>query len=450
MPDGKTLLTTDHGGWALLDPRELEQLRGKKPGKPLAAKLEGAGIILSGRGRKKAGERLGKRFGFLFNGTSLHIINPTLRCNQSCVYCYADAKPAAAGCGQDMSRETAEKIVDFIFQSPAKSITIEFQGGEPLLRFDLIRFIFGKAKEKNKAAGKRILWNIVTNLSMMDGEKARFLERNRFGICTSLDGPEGLHMKNRPFLCNGSYGQVVGWVKRFRADFNIGHIGMLPTITRQSLGHAKELVGLYASLGAQDIRPVLLRRVGRAAKNWKKIGYSPEQYLRFWKQVVEECIERTRRGEFICETTAMLVLLKILGKRFPNYTCFSMPCGAALMQSAYAPNGDIFTCDEGKAMELFRLGNVWEDDYKAVYLSPNAMNIVQLSSGFLLPCNDCPWHAYCGCCPVVAYASQGNPLAKLPLDFDCRVKKGQIGFVFEKLFSKDRDVLLQWAEKGKL
>jgi len=349
-----------------------------------------------------------------------------------------------------LSKETAEKIIDFIFQSPAKNITIEFQGGEPLLRFDLIKFVVEKVKEKDKEHGKNVLWNVVTNMILMDNEKAKFFEENKFGLSTSLDGPKEVHEKNRPFTGNGNYEEIVGWIKKLKKDYKFASVGLLPTITKNSLPFAKELTDLYAELGMKDVRPVVLRHIGKASKNWEQIGYKPEEFLKFWKQVVEECIERTRNGKFMSETTTVLILLKILGKRFPNYTCFSMPCGAGLMQAAYAPNGDVYTCDEAKAIELFKLGNV-KDGYKKVYLSPDALNIVQLSSGLSMPCNDCVWHAYCGCCPVTAFAQQGNPVSKLPLDSDCKIKKGQIKYIFEKLvLNKDKDILMQWAEKAKI
>ena len=43
--------------------------------------------------------------------------------------------------GFDMDKETAKKVVEFIFQSPSKQITIEFQGGEPLLNFEIVKFV---------------------------------------------------------------------------------------------------------------------------------------------------------------------------------------------------------------------------------------------------------------------------------------------------------------------
>ena len=46
------------------------------------------------------------------------------------------------------AKETAEKAIDLVLSSPSPYITIEFQGGEPLLNFDLIRFIVETVEQK--------------------------------------------------------------------------------------------------------------------------------------------------------------------------------------------------------------------------------------------------------------------------------------------------------------
>jgi sulfatase maturation enzyme AslB (radical SAM superfamily) len=48
----------------------------------------------------------------------------------------------------DMSKETAKKVVDTIFYTSNPSITIEFQGGEPLVNWDVIKFIVEYAEKK--------------------------------------------------------------------------------------------------------------------------------------------------------------------------------------------------------------------------------------------------------------------------------------------------------------
>jgi uncharacterized protein len=64
---------------------------------------------------------------FLAYGPTLHMIVTTLRCNHRCRYCHAAVAPMTAK-NLDMTRETAEKVVDTIFYTSAQSLTIEFQG----------------------------------------------------------------------------------------------------------------------------------------------------------------------------------------------------------------------------------------------------------------------------------------------------------------------------------
>ena len=68
---------------------------------------------------------------FMDDFTSLHIFVVTLRCNHSCHYCQV-SRQTADKYGFDISYEDLDRALDLTFKSPAPSITIEFQGGEPL------------------------------------------------------------------------------------------------------------------------------------------------------------------------------------------------------------------------------------------------------------------------------------------------------------------------------
>ncbi|MBI4245246.1 MAG: 4Fe-4S cluster-binding domain-containing protein, partial [Planctomycetes bacterium] len=86
---------------------------------------------------------------FLQNFTALHMIVATLRCDHHCNYCHASIV-SEDKMQYDMSKESATKAVDLILKSPSKHITIEFQGGEPLLNFDIIKLVVDYSKKKNK------------------------------------------------------------------------------------------------------------------------------------------------------------------------------------------------------------------------------------------------------------------------------------------------------------
>lgn len=445
LGNGDFLLITGLGRTACLNKGEFAAMRQGLLSEQLFKKLEEGHIIVTEKNRPAIAGDYAIRYSHACGGVSLHIINPTLRCNQACHYCYANGRPINAK-GFDMDKSTAKKTVDFIWQSPSEDIVIEFQGGEPLANFPIIEYIVNYANSKK---GKRVHWRLVSNLTLMDDTIAGFLKKNRvLDICTSIDGPKSLHDKNRPLPGGGSaHSRAVHWVNRLKQDYGFGQIGALCTVTKNSLPFAKEIVDAYIGLGFHDLTPVPLRKIGRAGKNWEKIGYSWQDYMKFWKETVEYCIQKTRAGNQISEQFSVMSLGKI-GRIEPgSHTCFSKPCGAALMQCSYVPNGDIFTCDEAKAEPIFRIGNVGQS-YKSVFTSPEALNIVSISSALGFACNECKFTGFCRFCPAMAYCTQGNLVPKLALDDDCKMKKAQFEYLLEKLYSKDGEILLKWLEQN--
>src|SRR5580692_3027311 len=89
--------------------------------------------------------RLRSRMAFLQHPTALHIFVVTLRCEHSCPYCQVSRRSVDRA-RFDMSEETAVRAVRVTLSSPSPTIKIEFQGGEPLLNFPLIRRIVEIAK----------------------------------------------------------------------------------------------------------------------------------------------------------------------------------------------------------------------------------------------------------------------------------------------------------------
>ena len=62
----------------------------------------------------------------------------------------------------DMSEEVAEKSLDLVFKSPSKFLKIEFQGGEPLLNFELIKkIVFSSEKQGESSKQKHSFCLIV-------------------------------------------------------------------------------------------------------------------------------------------------------------------------------------------------------------------------------------------------------------------------------------------------
>lgn len=140
--------------------------------------------------------KLRTRLHRLQNSTGLHMFVVTLRCEHTCRYCQV-SRQSSARSEYDMSQDTARRALELAFHSPSPHLKLEFQGGEPLLNFPLLRWIVGEAKQINQAHRKQLAFVIATNLALLDDEILDFCEQEDIYLSTSVDGPEDLHNSNR-------------------------------------------------------------------------------------------------------------------------------------------------------------------------------------------------------------------------------------------------------------
>ena len=114
---------------------------------------------------------------YLFKSTSLHIFVLTSACNQRCVYCQAQSEKSCAK--GFMSKETAKKAVDIAIQSPTDFLDFEFQGGEPLLNFEVLKYIVEYAKS---ISDKRINFSVVSNLTLLTPDMIDFIKNRYYSV----------------------------------------------------------------------------------------------------------------------------------------------------------------------------------------------------------------------------------------------------------------------------
>jgi His-Xaa-Ser system radical SAM maturase HxsB len=434
----KYLITTDQGSFAFLTNKEFQKLKSKNLDKKLFDKLEKAGIILTDKNINQTINDYKERNLSLFYGASLHIVVTTLRCNMNCIYCHANSVPKNSK-GYDMDKETAKKTVDFIFQSPSKAITIEFQGGEPLLNFEIVKYITNYALEKNKTEKKDLKITIVTNLTAMDDKKLDFLIKKDIGICTSLDGPKEIHDYNRKHK-KSNYETVVKWIKKINKKYkqlnNNNKMHAILTLTKKSLKYPEKIVDEYVKLNLEIIHLRFLNNLGVAQKSWKHISYSVDEYLKFWINAVNYIEELKKKGIKIQERIVEIMKMKIKGKTDPSYLDLKSPCGAATGQLVYDYDCKIYSCDEARMLkeDLFMLGDVKKDSYKKILTSNKTCSIINASINENFVCNSCAYKPYCGVCPVCNYAEQGNIIADTNSTARCKIFMKQFDWVFKEKF----------------
>ncbi|MCK4539527.1 His-Xaa-Ser system radical SAM maturase HxsB [Candidatus Parcubacteria bacterium] len=392
---------------------------------------------------------------FLAQGPSLHIIVLTKRCDHVCTYCQASAK---INCDKkyDMDARIAKKTVDMIFQTTNRSISIEFQGGEPLLNWEILKFITDYSIEKNKHNDKDIRIHLMSNFGVMDQEKLNFLAKRRVGLSTSLDAPEQVHNKNRIFPgAKNSYQNAVKWIKKankiYKKEADDCMPGVVNTITRDSFPFYREMVDENLSLDFEGVYIRPLSPFGTAQKTWKEIGYTPEEYLDYYKNVLDYIIKINleKKIEFY-ERGTFFILLKILSKIDPNDLDMRSPCGAGIGQLLYNYDGKVYTCDEGRMIkdDTFMIGNVDKSSYEEMVGSDIVKSMCVASCLDGLQCDRCVYKPYCGVCPVYNYAQHGTLFPQLSCNNRCKINMGIFDYLFKKLEDEEvRKVFESWVKK---
>lgn len=466
------IVTTEFGSWIFLSGDDFKSFRRGKvePGSRLFSELESKGMIATESNTDSIKNSYVKKFNALIRGTSLHIIVPTLRCNQKCVYCHSSVASYSQSDEYDMDEETYKKTVDFIFQSPSNTITIEFQGGDSMLNKGLFKNIVEYAKKKNNLHQKHLYFSLVSNSTLYDRDIIEFIDKNKISMCSSLDGPKELHNKNRCFECGFGEDAFPGPVEDNRrlliSDFSDNHkavtdtfeildkeygkrINFMMVTTRASLSEYKEIIDEYVRLGQKGIQLKYIHKLGFAENSWKTVGYSIDEFIDFWKKSMDYILELNKKGILLSERYVVILLKKIIRSEDPGFLDLRNPCGMIIGQLAYNYNGDIYSCDEGRNFEEFRLGNVKTDRYKDVLESDKSLNLINSSMLENYACTLCAYRPYCGTCPVINYAESGNIIPKLPLNSKCRFHMAMFDYVFDKLIFDEaaRKIFFDWLSK---
>jgi His-Xaa-Ser system radical SAM maturase HxsB len=461
---GRTVLTNLEGSYLVLDNSEfIAFAEGRvEKGTPLYERLKERNFVRAEFDIARATEKLRARKRFLGSGPNLHVLVVTLRCNETCVYCHA-SRATMDAVHTDMTPEVAEKAVDLILKSTSPGITIEFQGGEPLVNFPVVRHVIEYALKKNESIGKSLEFTMVTNLSLMDEEKLKFLLANKVQICTSIDGPEHLHDKQRrlPGVGKSAHRAATQWIKRINEaygemglDTTLYHVEALLTTTRDTLKLWKEVVDTYAELGCKALFLRPLDPFGWSEKTAYRVDYPRAEYMEFYRQAVDYMLELNKGGTQILERFASIFLTKILAGEDPNFLDIRNPGGAGIGQLAYSYDGKIFTCDEGRMLhetgdDSFLLGDVFKSSYRDI-VGHETVRAVAIASNLdgQPDCVNCTYNPYCGIPPVHTHKTQGQIFGHMRESTLCAVHKGIQDYLFEKIAENHpstMDIFQRWT-----
>jgi len=118
----------------------------------------------------------------LFQSNDRLVIVVTHLCQLDCAYCFIKKYNGT------ISEKDLYKAIDLLFTSEKKDIQLQFFGGEPLLKFDLLKKAIFYSQLLNKKFKKNLSYLLTTNGLLLNKEIISFLRKYKVEIELSIDG----------------------------------------------------------------------------------------------------------------------------------------------------------------------------------------------------------------------------------------------------------------------
>ena len=348
----------------------------------------------------------------------------TEQCNLACKYCFL----GNASCGHKitdyhMSREIAEKALLFFAEQTAQQHenfnsekNIIFYGGEPLLNFNVLKFIVEKSRElqNDKIITENLTFSVVTNGMLLDSKIISFLRENNINVSISLDGAGEAANSSRIDRNGRSIYQRL--IDKIGLAVNMGlDISLSVTLTENTIKEMNELINLLQRLGIKSLCFNILN-------NLKDFRVSDDYYANATRFICE-FYRRTRTLGIYEERLSRKL------KSFASQKIYFADCAAASgNQIVITPDGGVGICQgctENREHFFTNINNNQSD----LSCNENIKLWSRLSPVFKEECRTCEALGICGGgCPINA-----DSLGAIDRAF-CTHAKMTLEFLIRELF----------------
>lgn len=303
---------------------------------------------------------------YMGNRKLAYMIFVTMECNFRCSYCYEGIDKET----WSMNIDIADKVIAFILTNSdfdkADEIEIAFHGGEPLLNFDIIKYIILKLNKSVIGKKVSIYYHITTNASLLNSEIIEFIAKYVQDISVSIDGRKETNDRYRKdYMGNGTHELVIGKIKALLK--RRPYISARMTINSSELFELTKDIEYLLSIGFKSIIPA----INIWDKNWN------EQTLKELA-MIDNYIKKNYSSEVSSILNSSKSILKCLGGE-NSFSIDSL--------------GDIYPCTFSVGDSELCCGNVFSGLNRNMI---NRINIIKNTS-----IDECRGCAVYDCCKTV-------------------------------------------------
>lgn len=262
----------------------------------------------------------------------------TLDCNLACPYCFEDHFRGAHA----ISEEVAQLLVEYIIREQIQhdhDVELRFYGGEPLMAIPRLKEIAGAVQAAAVSAGTEFSFSLVTNATLLT--RAVVEELLPFGLRSAqitLDGPAGIHNRQRPFVSGEGSFQII--VDNLRSVYDLITLKPGGNFTQENY---REFPAMLDALLEASLDPAKLGPVQFAPVHPKSGVHDPhsaacaignEPWLIEAHLFLRE--ETVRRGFTVDKPHMGVCMIELTNNLVVNYDGSLYKCPALMGWSEYA------------------------------------------------------------------------------------------------------------------
>ena len=306
----------------------------------------------------------------------------TEKCNLACKYCYVHKQP------KTMTLETAEQTIKYFTDkfdetvAAGKRINVALHGGEPLLNFDVIRYIVETLKERYDG---HIIFTMTTNGTVFEKDIYDFI-KGKVQISVSIDGNRTTNDTNRIYP-NGesSFDKVMETLKFLKEQGEYIRVRM--TVNKETLPAMAEN---YIYLDQMDMGVVTFALDAGAAWNQQDMQIYYENY----EKIMDYMIENDKKA-------AQYLLFNIKEATFRRRT----GCDGGTNTFHISADGGIYPCALAADKVDYWLGDVWKGLQPEKLEALHKINEIPVTG-----CGDCTFKQNCSSqvCKLINKAYTGD------------------------------------------
>ncbi|TGE36585.1 nif11-like peptide radical SAM maturase [Desulfosporosinus fructosivorans] len=283
----------------------------------------------------------------------------TQSCNLKCIYCYGDGGEYGAG-GSSMQEKTAFQAVEWLLEQSGKMkrLYIGFLGGEPFLKFPLMKAIVEYAEKRVQEMGKEVDFDVITNGTLLDDEKITFIKEHQVSVMISFDGPKEVQDTQRPYANGeGSYDSTVPKLKKLFAALpdTPGHAVIVGNTDPRLVKDALQEIG-FAEVSITLASKSLFTGESDRAKSER----DTQSLLQTLEQESETWLRLTQNRDSEALKSLMVKsglyrgLISLLHNSKRRYAC-----GAGRGLVGVSSAGDVYLCHRFVGRDEYKLGSIF-------------------------------------------------------------------------------------------